>query len=250
MIDFISGTEVRETPEELVVQALSKWLVAIGYRKDQIQTRPQFGILNPKTQRTLHVEIAVFRDHQRTLENLLIIAEAKKDHAFRGLDQLHRYLRLTSAQLGIWFNGTDLTYLVNVPNVGKTIGELGTLTGSGFGAYVRRRREELRATDPKKFSGRAVSARLGCEPSYLNRIELGRERPPSDDVMSKLAVELGEDENVLFAQAGRISPAMNKLLLLRPAVYAELLEFVADKPDEVLRNLIDDIGRRVKDGKW
>jgi len=250
MIDFISGLEVRATPEEAVVQVLARWLVGLGYRKEQIQTRPQFGILNPKTQRTLHVEIAVFRDERHTLDNLLIIAEAKKDHAFKGLDQLHRYLRLTSAQLGIWFNGTDLTYLVNVPGAGDAMGEMDALPGSGFGAYVRNRREACAIQDPKKFSGRAVSTRIGCEPSYLSRIELGKERPPSDDVLSKLAAELGEDEVVLFAQAGRLAPRLKKLILLRPEIYGELLRSIENKPDEVLKKLITEVSRRVKDGDW
>ena len=46
LIDYISGTEVRATPEEIeAVQPFSKRLVEeLGYSKRQIQTRPQFSI--------------------------------------------------------------------------------------------------------------------------------------------------------------------------------------------------------------
>ncbi len=250
MIDFISGLEVNTTPEELVVQVLAKWLVKIGYRKEQIQTRPQYAITNPKTGSTLHVEIAVFRDEGRAPENLLLIAEAKKEHLFNGLDQLHRYLRLSGAQLGIWFNGSDLTYLVNIPNAGHAMGEIEPLSWEGFGPYIRARREALRAKEGGRFSGRAVSARLGCEPTYLNRIEQGKEKPPSDELLSKLAIELSEDENVLFAKAARISPTLKKTILLRPEIYTELIGLLGDKPDELLRRLVIEISRRVKDGDW
>jgi len=251
MIDFISGTEVSDSPEEGLVQVLSMWLVAIGYRKEQIQTRPRYTVPIPELgSKANHVvEVAVFRDGRRSPDNLLIVAEAKTEASFKGLDHLHRSLQWSGAQLGLWFDGQDITYLVSVPNAGHAMRDVATVPGAGFGQYIRRRRESLRTRDEKRFSGRAVATRLGCEPSYLNRIELGRERPPSDELLSKLAVELGEREAVLFAQAGRIPPSLHKLILLRPVEYAEILEHLADKPEAVIKKLIDRI-KAVKDGDW
>ncbi len=43
--DYVSGQLVRETAEELVTQSVSRWLVGeLGYRKEQLQTRPQWRV--------------------------------------------------------------------------------------------------------------------------------------------------------------------------------------------------------------
>ena len=64
VIDFISGQEVKATPEEIeAVQVFAKQLVEdYGYPKDHIQTRPQFRVkVRPSdTKKEYPVDIAVF----------------------------------------------------------------------------------------------------------------------------------------------------------------------------------------------
>jgi len=68
-IDFISGFEVRATPEEMeAVQVFSKQLVEdYGYSKNQITTHPQFRVKSTPsdTKGQYPVDIAVFLNFQK-----------------------------------------------------------------------------------------------------------------------------------------------------------------------------------------
>jgi transcriptional regulator with XRE-family HTH domain len=252
--DFITGDAITNPkPEDYSVQTLAKWLVAVGYSRDRIQTRPQYRITNPKSHIGNPVDLAVFRAEERTDENLLLIAEMKKPHVTDGLDQLRKYLRQTGAQLGIWFNGTDLAYVINVPNAISGMTEAEPNPAVAFGEFLRRTREALRAED-SKFSGRGVAGRMGMNVSHLSKIERGIERA-SDETLSKLSEELGVSEDVMFAKAGRLSPRLSAMIGLRPEVYGALFAAIDQrvkegrKPEEVLHRLLDKT-RHVKDGKW
>ena len=69
IIDFISGQEVKATPEEIeAVQVFAKQLVEdYGYPKDHIQTRPQFRVkVRPSdTKKEYPVDIAVFPNDKK-----------------------------------------------------------------------------------------------------------------------------------------------------------------------------------------
>ena len=77
--DFISGTPVRATPEEVeAVQVFSKMLVDdYGYRKELVQTRPQWRVkVRPSdTKKEYPVDIAVFSEKKHKDENIQIIVE-------------------------------------------------------------------------------------------------------------------------------------------------------------------------------
>ena len=64
IVDYISGLQVRETPEEIeAVQPFSKILVDdYGYPKSHIHTRPQYRVkIRPSdTKKEYPVDIAVF----------------------------------------------------------------------------------------------------------------------------------------------------------------------------------------------
>ena len=80
--DFISGQEIKATPEEIeAVQIFSKQLVEdYNYPKDHIQTRPQFRVkVRPSdTKKEYPVDIAVFKNNQKQEDNIFIIVECKK----------------------------------------------------------------------------------------------------------------------------------------------------------------------------
>ena len=80
--DYVSGTPVRATPKEAqAVQIFARRLVEnYGYRKDQIQTRPQYRVcIRPSDEdKSYPVDIAVFRSCSKSEHELFMVAECKK----------------------------------------------------------------------------------------------------------------------------------------------------------------------------
>ena len=115
--DYISGIDVKAGPEEIeAVQPFSRRLVEeYGYLREQIQTRPQFRIKSsPSGEEKYPVDIAVFRDATKTYDNLYMIVECKRKNRVDGERQLKAYMGLSSAQIGVWFNGLEHLYLQKV----------------------------------------------------------------------------------------------------------------------------------------
>ena len=118
LTDFISGRQVRATPEETeAVQVFARRLVEdYGYRRDQIQTHPQFRVrARPSDEeRPYPVDIAVFRGDGRSEEDLAMIVECKNPVCRDGTQQLRLYLDMSPAEVGVWFNGAEHAYLRKV----------------------------------------------------------------------------------------------------------------------------------------
>lgn len=123
IFDYISGLQVKETPEEVeAVQPFSKILVDdYGYPKQNIQTRPQYRVkVRPSdTKKEYPVDIAVFCSNEHTYDNEYIIVECKKKNRKDGRSQLEDYLRFSRAYLGVWFNGDERLYLQKIEKAGK-----------------------------------------------------------------------------------------------------------------------------------
>ena len=143
LINFISGQQVRATPEEMyAVQVFARRLVEdYGYSKRQVQTHPQHRVrARPSDQeRSFPVDIAVFRAG-RTEDQLLMIVECKNSHRQDGEHQLRLYMDMSAAEVGVWFNGEDHLYLrkvhhedgrrtyqtlPNIPRKGQRIEDIG-----------------------------------------------------------------------------------------------------------------------------
>ena len=115
--DYVSGIDVKVGPEEIeAVQPFSRRLVEeYAYSKEQIQTRPQFRVkASPSGEEKYPVDIAVFRDSRKTYDNLYLIVECKRKNRVDGEKQLKLYMGLSSAQIGVWFNGLEHLYLQKV----------------------------------------------------------------------------------------------------------------------------------------
>src|SRR5262249_50658740 len=124
--DFISGRQVRATPEEIEsVQVFSVRLVEeLGYPRELIQTRPQFRVRpRPSEAKTrgYPVDIAVFSSPKKLEDDAYILVECKKKTRKDGEEQLKLYLTMSSAQIGVWFNGKDHLYLLKEYREGGTI---------------------------------------------------------------------------------------------------------------------------------
>jgi HTH-type transcriptional regulator, competence development regulator len=116
---------------------------------------------------------------------------------------------------------------------------------ANFGPYLREKREKIREQDPG-FSLRQVAQRIGVEPSYLSKIERGEPAPLSEEKIQALAVELGEDPDVLLALSGKVSGELQEIIRRRPALFALLLREMKDMPDHAVLRLV----REVRDGDW
>jgi type I restriction enzyme M protein len=125
VIDYISGQEVKATPEEVdAVQVFAQRLVEdYGYGKEQIQTHPQFRVRKRPSdeEKSYPVDIAVFKSEEHSESNLLMVVECKKRNRRDGTAQLKLYLEMSPAVIGIWFNGQEHAYLLKIRHVDGSI---------------------------------------------------------------------------------------------------------------------------------
>ena len=69
-----------------------------------------------------------------------------------------------------------------------------------FGDRVR----ELRSNHPEHRSLREFARKIGLSAAYISRIENGKESPPSEGVVEKIAEALGADKYELLSAAGKV----------------------------------------------
>lgn len=120
--DYISGNEVRATPEELqAVQVFAKQLVNdYGYPKKLIKTHPQHRVkVRPSDANGKYpVDIAVFSEESHGDDYINIIVECKKNNRKDGQSQLEDHLRLSKAKIGVWFNGEERLFIRKIEKQG------------------------------------------------------------------------------------------------------------------------------------
>lgn len=186
--DYISGLPVKATPEETeATQVFSKILVEdYGYPKEHIQTRPQFHVkVRPSdSKKEYPVDIAVFQESEKTDDNLFIIVECKKKNRKDGRKQLENYMTLSSANLGVWFNGEERFYLYkrnekdgkvifteipNIPRFGEKLEDIGAI-----------KRKDLLSTHNLKSTFKAIR-------NYLAANNIGATR---DEVLAQQIINI------------------------------------------------------------
>lgn len=116
---------------------------------------------------------------------------------------------------------------------------------TGFGSYVRGRREALRLRD-RSMSLRQVARRIGVEPAFLSRVERDLTPPPSEAKVVALAEALDEDPDLLLAMAGKVSSELVAIIQARPKLFGELLRNLKGQPDHAILHIV----RQVTDGDW
>ena len=114
-----------------------------------------------------------------------------------------------------------------------------------LGAYIREAREKLREGD-RSYSLRQVAQRIILEPAYLSKIERDLVPPPSEDTIRRLALDLGEDPDLMLAMAGKVSSDLQEIIRHRPQLFADLLRQLKEQPDNAILRVV----REVKDGEW
>jgi type I restriction enzyme M protein len=229
--DYISGAQVRATPEEVdAVQVLARRLVEdYGYKKEQIQTHPQFRVRRSPSDeaKSYPIDIAVFRGKKHVEDELLIVAECKKRNRKDGITQLKLYLDMSPAEIGVWFNGDDHAYLrkVHQKNGRVTHPDLPTIPRAGqrIEDIGRFRRADLRAPSNLKAVFRDIRNHLAGNMTGITRDET-------------LASEI---INLLFCKIyDELNTAPEDAVLFRCGV--------DESPAEIKKRIVDLFEKRVK----
>ena len=113
-----------------------------------------------------------------------------------------------------------------------------------FGQYARTLREQCRGVNGR-YSIRQIAHRIGMEPKYLSKIERGEMSPPTEEIVLRLAMELGEDADLLLARAGMIASDIREIITRRSILFAELIRGLGEMSDDQLETLV----RKVRDGE-
>lgn len=179
IFDYISGIQVKATPEELdAVQVFSRQLVEdYNYPKEHIQTRPQFRVkVRPSdTKKEYPIDIAIFSNQTKNDDDIYIIVECKKKNRKDGKTQLQDYLRFSKAYLGVWFNGDERLFLrkiektgriefeeiPNIPQYGQRLEDIGKF-----------KRKDLKPTHNLKSTFRAIRNHLAANTVGATRDEV------------------------------------------------------------------------------
>lgn len=95
---------------------------------------------------------------------------------------------------------------------------------------------------------RETAAKVGISPAYLSRIERGKEKPPSAEVIKALARVLAADPDVLFRLSSSTDPEMTEFLHGHPEIMT-LLRFLrehhaSDSEVQRLMKLASDLVKR------
>lgn len=229
IVDYISGKTVKATPEEIeATQPFSRQLVEdYGYPKENIITHPQFRVqASPSsTNKSYPVDIAVMRLRDAIETEPHIIVECKRRNRNDGIKQLQLYMGMSSAQLGVWFNGEERAYyrkkisrsgtnyieIPNIPKYGERVEDLGRFkrsdlsTPHNLGTVFNSLRNRLAANNVGVARDEALARQL------INLIfcKIYDEKftKPSEQV----SFRVGMDENAISVQ-NRIFDLFDKVL--------------------------------------
>lgn len=114
-----------------------------------------------------------------------------------------------------------------------------------FGEHIRRLRQRRYRVN-RRYSIVKIAERVGLDPVYLDQIERGEAPPPEQEVIRRLAAELGEDADVLLALAGEVASDVHEAITRRPVLFAELIRGLGDMPDKKLAMLV----RKIRNNRW
>jgi len=106
-----------------------------------------------------------------------------------------------------------------------------------FGEFIR----ELRLRPGKELTLRDAAEKIKITSPYLSRIEAGIEKPPSQEVIERMAEAYEVDLNTLIEKAtNRAKEVYGDLVVNNPALNA-LFKVVRDLPDEKIEEVIRDV---------
>ena len=111
-----------------------------------------------------------------------------------------------------------------------------------FGQYLRKARES------KGVSLRKFAEKVGKTPTYISKIERDElDTKPSEELVERIAKELGADFNELIILAGRIPSELPDIINQRPREMAALLRTASKMKPKELEKLLNSL--KNKEGK-
>lgn len=117
---------------------------------------------------------------------------------------------------------------------------------SDFGKHVRTLRLAKQEQD-KNFTLRKVAKLCGVSPTFLSRVETGREPSmPSEEVILRMAEILGENSTRMLALADRIPSRLKAIIISRPELFERLILELENAPEHAILRVV----REVRDGNW
>ena len=236
--DFISGRQVKETAEEReAVQPISRILVEdLRYPKTHIQTRPQHRVkVRPSdTRKGYPVDVCVFRSDRKTDDNEYIIVECKQESRSDGLRQLKTYLRMSTAELGLLYNGRDSVALRKIESAGRI--EFHELPGLPvYGQRVedigRFRKRDLRPTHNLKSTFSAIRNHLAG-----TNVGATRDEELAKQIINLIFCKLYDEKNASANDIMQFRAGVDENANSVAARIRALFENVKDKYADVLSN--------------
>lgn len=122
---LITGKLRKETPEELVRQEFCRMLLEVyNYPKAHIDVEFPVHI----GRNTKRADIVVFHSNDKSQNNVHLVVETKKDDELEGEEQVLSYMSATTAEFGVWTNGTAIKYfqkhlepnkIIDIPDIPK-----------------------------------------------------------------------------------------------------------------------------------
>lgn len=106
------------------------------------------------------------------------------------------------------------------------------------------------------LSLRKLAEKVGISPTYLSRIETGKEPPPSEDIIIRFAQALGINEDELLSHADKISPDLLKTIREHPGLFPSFIRTVRDFDQTRLEDIlglvqfIQSRSLRMKNSDW
>ncbi len=104
--------------------------------------------------------------------------------------------------------------------------------GQGFGATVRRLREE------RQIGLRQFAKRIGVSATYLSKIERDELPPPAEDRVKEIARLLEQDTDELLALAGKVASDLNEIIRRRPREMASFLRRAGSLSEKEIEQLM------------
>ena len=109
---------------------------------------------------------------------------------------------------------------------------------------LRSARLAARVSHGKRYSLRAVSARVGVSATYLSLIERGVQCP-SEATLRAVAADLGLEVDALLSLSERVEPDVLAALRSRPAL-VEVVRALRNSDDASISRIV----RHIRDGEW
>jgi len=98
-----------------------------------------------------------------------------------------------------------------------------------FGETIKRLRK-------KKYGLREFAKQVGISATYLSKMERGKDPPPAEDKIAKMAQLLGADQNKLFALAKKLPPEFKQAFIKNPTYTRRVPEFLRTATEKNLTN--------------